>query len=70
MSEKSFHDYLKGLKGYRAGNPHQREGQAAMNYLYIFNSNLYHNVTNKGRDCFFDDDRLPEFYAWLRNSLS
>lgn len=59
------HEYFIEVGRYRAQNPSQREGQAAMNVLYGMNPVLYQRVMTTPLDPFYRDELVSVFYQFL-----
>jgi hypothetical protein len=50
--------------------PEFRLGQAHMNVLRVQRPDLYDEVTGTSADCFYLDERVPAFLAWLADRAS
>lgn len=44
-----------------------REGQSYMNSLYDINPSLYELVSGTDSDCFYVDDKVPNFLKFLND---
>lgn len=45
-----------------------RAGQAAFNMLYVLRPDLADQIRGTDLDPFYQDERLPAFYAWLEST--
>lgn len=49
-------------------HPEFRQGQALMVALSEINPELYKTITGTEADCFYDDKKIPSFFAKLAES--
>jgi hypothetical protein len=69
----TFLRFLDVVKGHRTTFTHYhrrplREGQAATAVLYRTNERVHRMILGTDKDPFYDDSRLEEFYAFVREN--
>lgn len=62
-----FERYFDGARQYLYDNPHQRRGQAYVNYLYTFDKAALHLAYDSDRDPFNQEHRFEAFLEMLRD---
>lgn len=66
--EKSFTDYFVEVGIAFYGNPEWRWGQSYFNALVEFRPELAEYLTGTEVDCFYRDDRVPAFLAFVEDA--
>lgn len=61
MTHQEFAEYLRKVAAYKATYP-VRMGQA---YINCLPDDILNEVTGSDVDCFYDDNLIGEFLAWL-----
>lgn len=65
----NFSEFLLEIAYYYYNNKEQRFGQACFNVLWELDESLAREIHSTELDPFFEDGRVPEFLAKVRDNL-